>query len=682
MALVVDLNAGQLAALIGVINVLLPILISGIGVLAIFMSTSDKMTALEWTTLSKISQNIPLSYFGTGGQPALTGIRLWSLGSYKRNVLYLLIGICPILLYGASAIAPLGIHTCSVMSNTNTNSIDINYVSPDPLLSKAVNNSFSSKELSQVRACGLFEFKTCLGMIDNFYVDDTYLTDFNKSYSNFAMRYRLLDSYSDDNITFPTNSFKMSVVTSTKKGYGIVDTMVVDHDNGGLLMNHAIGPKEKVGEKYNWSIKGMWLQPHVICKSTNFTQVSNKNGTFDWQAKLYIKNTDMYPPQINPIGDRGQMTDLSYRSSRYSTFINLAIRKKFNLTNNGNYLESSAYSLLTSPETINKYSLPELPKILTSDDDDDDLAIDISCDGFGGIDNLADNIVGVKCWKLLGPPKLTASGTEQILYGCASMVEASVNIIELQTNATKEINIVNKQTIPAQWYIEKSNVSIRDMDTWWGGVEFGEKVPNNSAIVSENNLLLPAGTAFFSGNGDGAQSASAIGGSSFFMSNINFDVYGYNGDGTGNLALLNQWKEEGTTEEGISRMFQRQWTDIMINMVTPTNDAKIIGQVQIMKDKTCYDLRYATQYFIAIIGLIIIILISLIKIKETRSLTTVKHIVQQMDLGRVILNLQGRSEAGTDKNSIWIKIDSKKLISMVEAGILNEESFDSFTKIV
>ena len=48
-------NAGQLAALIGIINTLLPIIISGIGVLAIFMSTSDKMTALEWTTLNKIS---------------------------------------------------------------------------------------------------------------------------------------------------------------------------------------------------------------------------------------------------------------------------------------------------------------------------------------------------------------------------------------------------------------------------------------------------------------------------------------------------------------------------------------------------------------------------------------------------------------------------------------------------
>lgn len=174
----------------------------------------------------------------------------------------------------------------------------------------------------------------------------------------------------------------------------------------------------------------------------------------------------------------------------------------------------------------------------------------------------------------------------------------TVNIIELQSNATKEINIVNRQTIPAQWYIEKSNINIRDMDPWWGGVELGEKVPNNSAVVRENNLLLPAGNAFFSGSGDGAQSAAAIGASSFFMSKINFDVYGYNGDGTGNLALLNQWKEEGTTEEGISRMFQRQWTDIMINMVTPTNDAKIISQVQIMTDKTCYDLCYATQYFI------------------------------------------------------------------------------------
>jgi hypothetical protein len=678
MALVVDLSAGQLAALIGFINILLPILISGIGVLMIFMSTSDRMTALEWTTLSKISQNIPLSFFGSGGQPALTGIKLWSLGSYKRNILYLLIGICPIILYGASAIAPLGIHTCTVMYNTN--SVDIVNISPNPLLSDTVNNTFSLKELSQIRSCGLLVIKSCPGVNDTLHVDDAYLADFNRSYSNFAMRNRLLDTSLDDKLTYPVGSFRMNVVTSTKRGYGVVDTMVVDHDNGGLLMNHAIGPKQKVNEKYDWSIKGIWLQPHVVCRSTNFTQVINKNGTFSWQAKMYIKNTDAYPSEKLPIGDRGQMTDLSFRSFRYSTFIRLAIMKKFNMTNNGDYLESPSYSVSLLPKTIDKYYLPELPKILPNDDDN--LALDISCEGYGGIDNVAENIVGVKCWKLLGPPKLTARGTEQILYGCASMTEASVDIIELQSNATKEINIMNKQTIPMQWYIEKSNLSIRDMNPWWGGVEFGEKIPNNSALISENNLLLPAGDTYLSGSGADAQGSNVIGASSFIMSEINYDIYGYSGDGNGNLALLNQWKEEGTTEEGISRMFQRQWTDIMINMVTPTNDANIIGQIQILTDKTCYDLRYATQYFIAIIGLIIVMLVSIINIRGTRPLTTVKHIVQQMDLGRVILNLQGRAEDGTANNSKWLKTDSKKLISMVEAGFMDEESYDSFTKIV
>lgn len=63
-------------------------------------------------------------------------------------------------------------------------------------------------------------------------------------------------------------------------------------------------------------------------------------------------------------------------------------------------------------------------------------------------------------------------------------------------------------------------------------------------------------------------------------------------------------------------------------------------------------LRHTIFYTVAIIGLVIIILISLINVKETRSLATVKHIVQQMDLGIIILNLQGRAEAGTANSSI------------------------------
>src|SRR3989337_4550471 len=94
--LVVNLSAGQLASMIGIINTLLPMIISLIGAVAILMRISDEMTALEWTTISKITENSLLNIYGTGGQPALTGIKLWRVGSIWRNILYLFVGLCPI----------------------------------------------------------------------------------------------------------------------------------------------------------------------------------------------------------------------------------------------------------------------------------------------------------------------------------------------------------------------------------------------------------------------------------------------------------------------------------------------------------------------------------------------------------------------------------------------------------
>ncbi|CAJ0748846.1 2915_t:CDS:2, partial [Entrophospora sp. SA101] len=97
-------------------------------------------------------------------------------------------------------------------------------------------------------------------------------------------------------------------------------------------------------------------------------------------------------------------------------------------------------------------------------------------------------------------PKTVNSGKslnriEQTLYSCASVVEASVKTIKLQSSITGSTNVIDVQTIPAQWYIEKGTLNIAEMNPWWGGVEFGEKLPNNSFLVSENTLLLPAGTS-------------------------------------------------------------------------------------------------------------------------------------------------------------------------------------------
>ncbi|CAG8445122.1 1965_t:CDS:2 [Ambispora leptoticha] len=646
--MIVDLSAGQLAALIGAISTLLPIVIGAAGVTVILSNISDKMTALEWTTLSKVTQQSLLNIYGTGGQPALTGIKLWDIGSRKRNIIYLLIGICPVLLYGVSVIAPLGIQTCTVVYNA---SVNMEAVDPD-LLSRAVNNTFSLDQLSQIRICGAWEWVPCPGMKDQLHVDEPYAVDFNKTYSNNAMRYRLLKTSINDNISYPSYDFMMGVVTSTQTGYNIIDRMIVDHDNGGLLMNQAIQPRDKVGNKFNWAIEGMWLQPYVSCQSTNLTQIAWDNKTMNalfsnWIAKMVINNTDLRPQNIHPLGDQGQKIDLSSRSIKYSQLIQSSITEQMNMTTNGNFLESSVYNLTAftdAPKTIKTFQLDTFLGLNFNSTLGSNMKI--RCAGFSGADNVADNIVGVKCWALFGPPKITERGIEQILYACASAVEASVKVIELQSDEQKQISVLNTQTISSQWYIEKANLNISDMDPWWGGSagsSLSWDVASDAQTAGVPGIALNI-ISDFSGN----------------------DIYGYRGDGIGNLVLLQQWKEEGISEEGINRMFQRQWTDVVVNMVSPTSEAKVTGPTQFMINKTCYDMRFAMQYYLVIIGLILCAALT----KHANSLTRVKQIVRQMDLGRAILNTQGTADASTADSSEWVKIDGKKLLEMGKTGFI------------
>ncbi|CAJ0758052.1 930_t:CDS:2 [Entrophospora sp. SA101] len=595
---------------------------------------------IEWTTLSKVVGASLLNIYGTGGQPALTGIKLWGMGSYKP-------------LFGVSAIAPLGIYTFEVTYDIT--SVDADVINADPLLDSAVNNTFSLKELTSIRVCGGFYYQLCPGMKNMFHVDEEYAIDFNKTYSNNAMRYRLLKTSINDNISYPSYDFMMLNVTSVQKeGYGIIDTMVVDHGNGGLLINKAIKPNLKTNGSHDWSIQGLWLQLHVSCHSTNITIISWKNNTSSlsssWIGYAAINNCDINLPDISTINDRGQSTDLPARSIWYSRFIQSLLMQELNMTANGTFFESPVLKVnFEEPKTVNSgkslnsyfdYDV-KFNSTLTS-------AAEIRCERYGRKDNLTENIVGVDCWTLLGFPVHTKQGIEQTLYSCASVVEASVKTIKLQSSITGSTNVIDVQTIPAQWYIEKGTLNIAEMNPWWGGVEFGEKLPNNSFLVSENTLLLPAGTSNIWDIDANAASAPVI--AVDMMRKLEDSLKGYRGDGIGNLALLQQWKEEGLTEKDISGMYKRQWNDIMINMVTPTNQAKIVGTTQFTVNKTCYDVQFATQYLIAMFGLIIIfyiLLASLRNVDAFNSLIKIRHVVQQMDLGKVIINVLEYGEANT-----------------------------------
>ncbi|CAJ0635652.1 3799_t:CDS:2 [Entrophospora sp. SA101] len=380
---------------------------------------------------------------------------------------------------------------------------------------------------------------------DGLHVDEEYAIDFNKTYSNNAMRHCLLKTGSNDNISYPSHDFMMlSATTSVRKeGYGIIDTMVVDHDNGGFLVNNVIQLNLKANGSLSWSIQGMWLQPHISFHSTNLMMISWKNGTdfqSDWIGYVVINNTDINSLGINPIGDQGQSTDLPTRSIMYGVEFN---------------------------DTLS-------------------LDAEIWCEGYTGIDNISENIVGVNCWTLLGFLIQTTQGTEQTFYSCASAVEASVKTIKLQSSTTGAFNVTDVQTIPAQCKQKYSNL-----------------------LGSSNNIW---------GFNYDANAASAPAMAMDKIRSLKNDKTGYHGD------------------------------------------AKIVGTVQFTMEKTCYDPRFAIQYFVAMIGLIIIfciLLASLMSVSSFNSLTKIRLVVRQMDFGRAILNAQGYGEASIVGSPKWIKID-------------------------
>ncbi|CAG8652968.1 18795_t:CDS:2, partial [Dentiscutata erythropus] len=85
MTIIVNLSPGQLAA---IINFLLPVIISRIGIILMLKNINDKMTALEWTTISELIVKGPISSYGMCGVPVTTSFKLSveGKGSYKPKM--------------------------------------------------------------------------------------------------------------------------------------------------------------------------------------------------------------------------------------------------------------------------------------------------------------------------------------------------------------------------------------------------------------------------------------------------------------------------------------------------------------------------------------------------------------------------------------------------------------------
>ncbi|CAG8560612.1 14469_t:CDS:2 [Ambispora leptoticha] len=143
--------------------------------------------------------------------------------------------------------------------------------------------------------------------------------------------------------------------------------------------------------------------------------------------------------------------DLSSRSLRYSQS---SVTRQMYMISNGNFIE---HDITDEPKTI------EIFHEFVDNNSAIQSNAEIECAGFGDIEYISDHI--------------------------------------------KPIHVLNMRTILAQWYIETANLDISDMEPWWGGVKSGENLPNNSILISNDSLWLPAGTSFSFSIYAGAQTA-------------------------------------------------------------------------------------------------------------------------------------------------------------------------------
>ncbi|CAG8717321.1 15058_t:CDS:2, partial [Dentiscutata heterogama] len=120
--------------------------------------------------------------------------------------------------------------------------------------------------------------------------------------------------FSTDNISYPSYDFMMGVTTTTQTGYGFIDKMIVDHDNGGIFMNQM--ERNLVG-----------------------------------QLKVYGYNR-----MSAPLGYNGQMMVLTSKSIRYSQNKQVTVIQRMNMTANENLLESPIYNVTYfDPRIVSMY---------------------------------------------------------------------------------------------------------------------------------------------------------------------------------------------------------------------------------------------------------------------------------------------------------------------------------------
>ncbi|KAJ6583899.1 hypothetical protein DFH09DRAFT_1143733 [Mycena vulgaris] len=659
MAIVIQhITVAQAATVINILIAFFQYTLSlGLAILLIHLLPSVN-TAVAWNVIGRtLHSSLWPTLLGVDSEsPRGTGLRVavFSYLSFATTVLVIIAG----------AIMPLGL-SVGQMQQKPPRMIPAIFVEDTSPLGLATSPRGGYK---YGRSCVPSGSVTCGNYTtDTFTIPPDVLDRFNATpYGPFQMQFRrYYNGTGGDghNYVMPVSQISMTESLILRTGIFAVGGLIVDMDNPGIgLWNHTLPAETLHGGV--WSEDVLWLEPVTACVDTSLTidytlhqsQATNEVEVFNITDRGGFFNLTRQSPTF---GLDGQNMDLMQHAYTGTVLSNSYAMQPFN-----NVTRNESYFGRTFQTNYNKtgffggklwiqdllwlygdgsHIIADLPDL------------DISCQGYGGLDTINISNAAVHCNLLLAPPRRTDGGDPRLpadnstwtqrMFGCASATRARMQRVEFSFDGRMDLTALNisRSNIdtPVVWATERTDLRIRDTDPFWGRVPDSLEADPSLRTIRKDVFYVPAGFTDFTSSGFvGVAQASTLpaaawGGvlSSFFTIDTLPDY-----SGLSNFALVQKFQKTllADPKNGPAQIKNLIWTDIMANNLMGT-DSRTSLLVRENVPTVTYDLRYAAPALLFLLLWIPSLVGSVFILIKRPVISHLRHLLTHTGVGRAAL---------------------------------------------
>ncbi|KAG2184427.1 hypothetical protein INT43_000336 [Umbelopsis isabellina] len=448
-----------------------------------------------------------------------------------------------------------------------------------------------------------------------------------------------------------------------------------------------------------WEQEMLWIEPETACVDLGFTLNYRLNEYADVSFGVKYNLTDQgglsdFNFTYQSYGNDGQQIPMEDRAHKLAYFSNRYIMNQYNISNTTSYVGKNwpITSLIgMHPMQIGSFPSSFISDLLSLSPNSSVYGLnalnsaDISCQGFGGMDDVNITNTAVQCYIFVGAPIRTDGGDSNLVeansswlqpvYACASTVRVKLQTLKVSFNTTTNAtaNLPNlkleRQDTNASvlWAVEHPGMAIRQINPYWGPVADQYEYSTSLNTLRSDVLYLPAGVNLIWDILSTAE-ASVFPAYALYMSGSGSQstsskyVYDYSGGQNG--AMLQLWQNLSASADTVSRITNLIWTDIMANNLYSNIS---IQSTTVMKNVPTvgYNLLYAIPAFISLALWISLIGVSIMCFALDRiSISSIRQALYQTSLGRVVVNITTKSSNYALKSKQWAMQESTHNIGL------------------